>query len=538
MRRYGIILYVSLLVIPALIAGMALYRWLRLEQLQVDRSVEAAAGEQVRAVADTMILTVEDTTDVLLRSLAEFTPDDVTVDLPRWNNENPLIRNVFVWRENEGLIIPDMKWPTGEERMFAARYDALFRDSKRWLEAVPDQAPATYESSRVQLRRSVKKAPSLLSDKEQAGRGGWIRWLTDNDVHLLGWSEFPDGSRYGIELETVALISRLSGLLPASMPPGQTMALVDAGGRMVSQRGEVEATPGMPRVATAYLAAVLPHWELVIYRTGEGLAASGRRTGRLLAGMLAAIFVVAPLSGGALLLWQSQRDARDARRKTTFVSNVSHELKTPLTTIRMYAEMLAEGRVKDENKRAGYLDTIVRESQRLTRLVNNVLDFGRLEQGRKRYTPQAFDAAEAAGVVLREQLPRLQDANMTLESELSGPCEVWMDRDAFEQTLLNLVDNAIKYAAPGRCLRVVLSGRTLKVADEGPGIPRALREKIFDRFYRVDESLTARQPGSGLGLTIARRLMRDQGGDVSCDAVDSGACFVVHLPGPNQNQQG
>lgn len=252
--------------------------------------------------------------------------------------------------------------------------------------------------------------------------------------------------------------------------------------------------------------------------------------GRLLLGVLVAIFVLIPISGGALLYRQSQRDARDARRKTTFVANVSHELKTPLTTIRMYAEMLEEGRVRDETKRSAYLSTIVRESQRLARLVNNVLDFGRMEQGRKKYAPQDFDAAETASNLLHEQRPRLDQAGMDLDVDLKAPCPIRMDRDAFEQALLNLIDNAIKYAAAGAHLSVSLSGGVLRVRDRGPGIPASLRRKVFEQFFRADDSLTAGQPGSGLGLTIARRLMRDQGGDVVLEPTDRGCCFAIRLP--------
>lgn len=538
MKRYGVILYVLLLVVPALVAGVALYRWLRLEQGRVELSVGAAAGETARAVADNIVLTVEDLAAGVSDSLSAFPGDDLGNQLRRWEEQNPLIRNVFVWREKEGLIVPDANAATEEERMFASRYEALFRDPARWVAAAPDARPAVqtaYESASREVRKLARAAAPRMSgeavmDAPAERRGGWIRWFADNQVYLLGWSELPDGTRYGVELETMAIVSRLSALLPSSMPPGQTMAIVDASGRIVCQRGATEADAAMPRVATAYLTPALPHWEVVVYRTGAGLAASGRRAGRLLAAMLAVVFVVAPISGGALLLWQSRRDARDALRKTTFVSNVSHELKTPLTTIRMYAEMLEEGRVRDEGKRAGYLGTIVRESQRLTRLVNNVLDFSRMEQGRKKYAPQAFDVADAVAVVLREQQPRLADAGMKLESDLPGPCEVFMDRDAFEQALLNLIDNAIKYGASGGWLRVDLRDRALSVSDAGPGVPRAVREKVFDRFYRVDDSLTAKQPGSGLGLTIARRLMRDQGGDVTLEASERGARFVLKLP--------
>ena len=224
----------------------------------------------------------------------------------------------------------------------------------------------------------------------------------------------------------------------------------------------------------------------------------------------------------------------DAARKTGFVSNVSHELKTPLTTIRMYAEMLGEGRIKEEEKRQKYLAVIIEQSQRLTRLVNNVLDFSRLEQQRKKYNLETLDIVAETLMILEEQKPRLEQVDMILEVDLPGSLMVHeMDRDVLQQVLLNLVDNAIKYAAAGGDLTVTyrLPGELL-VCDRGAGIPRGQRERIFQSFQRLDDSLTTQQAGCGLGLNIARQLLRDLGGDLFYESRPAGgACFVIILPG-------
>jgi len=253
------------------------------------------------------------------------------------------------------------------------------------------------------------------------------------------------------------------------------------------------------------------------------------------AGLLVVILVVAILAGGGLLLWQARNNYLDATRKTTFVSNVSHELKTPLTSIRMYAELLQEGRAPEE-KRRRYLDVIVSESQRLTRLVNNVLDFSRLEQGRKTYRLEQLDVSEAVRTALENQQERLRQAGMALTEEgTDAPVLVETDRDALDQVLLNLIDNAIKYAADGQQLwvRVTPSPDAVQIGvlDRGPGVAASERERVFEKFHRVDDSLTADKPGSGLGLTIARRMLRDLGGDLVCTLrTDGGACFVATLP--------
>ena len=256
----------------------------------------------------------------------------------------------------------------------------------------------------------------------------------------------------------------------------------------------------------------------------------------LIGSLLTASFVIAILLGGSLLLWQAVQNHRDARQKTSFVSNVSHELKTPLTTIRMYAELLGEGKIDSVQKQQSYLQTIIRESQRLARLVNNILDFSRLEQGHKTFNCSDIELTELIKEILQRQSLRLDEAGLKLIKQIkTGPLPVHSDRDAIEQILLNLIDNAIKYAAKGGELIIALKGDTekthLTLTDRGPGIPEAQRQKIFEKFHRLDSSLTSSQPGAGLGLSIARQLARGLGGDLTCKSAETGGTsFCLTLP--------
>jgi signal transduction histidine kinase len=219
------------------------------------------------------------------------------------------------------------------------------------------------------------------------------------------------------------------------------------------------------------------------------------------------------------------------------VANVSHEFKTPLTTIRLYSELLEQGRVAEGEKRGEYLRTIGRETQRLARLVNNVLDFSRLEQGRKKYQREPLDLTAALGQLLDAHAPRIGETGLEVKRNL--PVEVVSvvtDRDAVEQIVLNLLDNACKYAAAGGEVVVALRPRSgagveVRVGDRGPGVPSAHREQIFEKFHRVDETLTAEKGGAGLGLSIARQLARGLGGELRYEARSGGGAeFVLELP--------
>ena len=202
----------------------------------------------------------------------------------------------------------------------------------------------------------------------------------------------------------------------------------------------------------------------------------------------------------------------------------------------MYAELLSTDRIKTQEKKKQYLKVIVTESQRLTRLVNNVLDFSRLEQKRKNYHLEKLDMTVFLYEILKAQSLRIKNVGLVLKEDI--PDEniiVETDRDALEQVVLNIMDNAIKYAPEGKDLKIALKVRTeyceVQFTDKGPGVPTAHRDKIFKKFHLVDDSMTTRKPGSGLGLSISRRLLRDLGGDLYYRPGEGGgSCFIVLIP--------
>lgn len=546
MKRTAILLAAwLLLLVPTLLVGAIAFRLLNQTQSLIASSARLAAEDRARSIADTLALAVTEAQAGLQQRLAEM-PDDPLPDLLVWKRSQPLVRNVFVMGPDGALRWPTPQQRSEEEAGFLSRFVNLLEGRADWTEAgsrdssMDEATTASSANRRASLYEMAAQAPmpsaSASADASLAAeRAGWMPWYADNRLSLLGWRERPGGLRFGVEVEMMALLSRLVLVLPAPASPQEGVALMDDAGHVVYQRGGSEITAATPRVAAARIGPALPHWEVAIYTSGSSLLEAGRSGFRIVSGLLVGTFLAAILFGGTLLVWQAWRNLQEARRKTTFVSNVSHELKTPLTAIRMYAELLGENRVPDEGRRKQYLDVIIAESQRLTRLVNNVLDFSRMEQGRKTYSCEEMDLMPALHEILDAQMPRLQEAGITLERDIpAAPCRVRADRDALEQAVLNLIDNAIKYAGEGQWLRCALTreaGRCrLALEDRGPGVPPAHRERIFDMFHRVDDRLTARQPGCGLGLSIARQLVRDLGGDLTYRPMTQGACFEITLP--------
>ncbi len=546
-RRRTLLAYWLLLVVPTLVIGGWALRLLGHEQARLRQLADSALTERAGMVAADIALAVADVKRSLMDTLRGFPDGDLARALKQWRQHDPFVRNVFMWRRGEALILPNPSQPaTTEEERFVRRYDRVF-NGRVPLAAAPADAPApaaTYTSSaqlsvRTGLRRGSKQVWQQAPEQPAAATApehGWLTWFSENSLFLLGWFE-PNGGApiRGVEIETMMLLSRLTPALPTDVPADMAFALVDGSGNVLHQTGALPIDDTTPRVAYVLVGAALPHWHVAVYSARRE---SGRgRAFILLSGMLVAVFVLTILVAGWLLIREAHRSIVEATQKTSFVSNVSHELKTPLTSIRMYAELLGEGRVADDRKRDRYLQTIVSESRRLTRLINNVLDFSRLEEGRKRYHLESVEVTAVIAGLLEMQSVRIREAALELSSSVPEDAgTVHTDRDVLEQALLNLIDNAIKYAAEGGVLELTVEpGRSkarITVQDRGPGVPRADRERIFEKFHRVDDSLTTSKPGCGLGLAIARRMLRDVGGDLFCEARrGGGARFVIVLPG-------
>jgi len=242
------------------------------------------------------------------------------------------------------------------------------------------------------------------------------------------------------------------------------------------------------------------------------------------------------LFGAYFLSRDVRRELRVAELRSRFVSAVSHELKTPLTAIRMFAETLQLGRSSDAETQTEYLETIVNESERLTRLLNNVLDFSKIERGKKEYRCRPDDLADVVRASARAMQYPLEQQQFTMNVEVEeGLPTANIDRDAIEQAILNLLANAMKYSGSSRQIGLRLrraDGQALiEVVDHGVGINPGEQQKIFEQFYRVPTSDNDGIPGTGLGLTLVRHIAEGHDGQVTVKSQPGeGSTFVIHLP--------
>ncbi len=225
-----------------------------------------------------------------------------------------------------------------------------------------------------------------------------------------------------------------------------------------------------------------------------------------------------------------------SRIKSEFVSNVSHELKTPLSLIRMFGETLETGIVTDERKRREFYSIIRKESERLTHLINNVLDFSRMDTGVKEYNFEQADLVEVVRSSLEAYKFHIRDLGFEIESKLSGKLVLpKIDKDAISQVLLNLLSNAVKYSQDRKYIAVEVhknsTSALLSVTDHGVGISKGELKKIFDKFYRVSTSEVKETRGSGLGLTLANHIIEAHGGTIEVESeVGQGSTFTIKIP--------
>lgn len=279
----------------------------------------------------------------------------------------------------------------------------------------------------------------------------------------------------------------------------------------------------------------LDHWSLRITER-EPISEQELRHRFIVDSLLLGGAVVIIVVGLVVLAVAIRRERRANELKSDFISNVSHELKTPLSIISIFGEMLANGRTKSPEQATEYAEIIWRESVRLGRLIDNVLDFAKIERGMGVYEFADSDIAEVVLRAIDLANRRLSTASMTLESEIEEDLPtIRLDANAFTLAVLNLVDNAIKYAPDGK--KILLSLRrdgdrvVLAIKDFGPGIPLEEQDRIFERFYRAKGMRLKPIRGSGIGLALVQHIARAHGGDITVKSEPgAGATFSLWLP--------
>jgi len=252
--------------------------------------------------------------------------------------------------------------------------------------------------------------------------------------------------------------------------------------------------------------------------------------------MLFAGIILIMLVGLIVIVRAVIHESEMARIKSEFISNVSHELKTPLALIRMFGETLDSGIVSDEKKRKEFYGIIRTESERLTHLINNVLDFSKMDTGRKKYNFVEADLVHVVKSSLEAYKFHIRDNGFKIESKFPDePIILNIDKDSISQAVLNLLSNAVKYSDKKKYIKVqVQKGETsalITVTDKGIGIPKNELKKIFEKFYRVTDEKVHESRGTGLGLTLTKQIIEAHSGEIEVKSeAGKGSQFTIRIP--------
>ncbi|MCL2684606.1 MAG: HAMP domain-containing histidine kinase [Synergistaceae bacterium] len=391
----------------------------------------------------------------------------------------------------------------------------------------------TFRSKTVSKRRSFSE---LVSEAPF----GLLPNVTDYGLELLFWAKTGQGRYTGCALRMDVLRDLIADTMPDVISDARILTVLDYSGEpIVAPTLFPAAAPdwASPFVARE-ISPLLPRWEVGAWLTDPSSLESRANFARLFAWIQVAVLGSVILAGSVVVIRMMSYEMRIASQKTTFVANVSHELKTPLTSIRLYAELLASGRQTDEERRREYLRTMISEAERLSNLVDNVLTFSKRESGRKNIKTELISLADLTAETVSQIEPHLEKLGFSVRCAPGNSTEksfVRGDREALKQILVNLLSNAEKYSGASREINVEFghAGRSavVRVMDRGIGVPPGMSEKIFHEFVRGDDSLSAPAGGAGLGLSIARDIARRHGGDVTFSPRNGGgSVFSLTLP--------
>jgi signal transduction histidine kinase len=536
-----ILVFMLAVMLPA--AALVVASVVYLRQLQRDKVIEAVIQrdyQQTLAIAEKRI--AERAFEVSGKAVKQFPNADQSDQLDNFLTNHPDITHAFIWT-GKG----HMAFRSRPERMaepdFQAESKKVASEFGGWLDMESEEHLAKVKTAEATDGRH------FYIINENVTRGD--RVLYESFVFLIPRGSTPDhpalaGFAYDEDyLKSQLFPQVLNEVLPYQNPsdtshPHEAMMI-----RKTKDDHPLAASMcwdgGAPEVERR-IDSVFPGLILGIRPEGTTIADISNRWTRLAFMILGALSLL--MGVGMILAYRNvSSELALARLKSDFVSNVSHELRTPLALIRLYAETLELGRISNAGKHQQYYEIIRKESERLTSLINNILDFSRIEAGKKEYSFRETDVADLVRNTLESYRFEIEQNGFQFEQKIDNnlpPLRV--DREAIARSLLNLVNNAVKYSAAEKYLGVHLYRRNdkvnLEVVDHGIGIPVKEQVKIFEKFYRVGDPLVHNTKGSGLGLSLVRHIVQAHGGVLAVESAPGrGSKFIITLPVQNPEVQ-
>ena len=442
------------------------------------------------------------------------------------------------YAESEQAQASLMDWA---EAMLEGRYP-LYAGCQKALQEVRALAQgrlADMEDRPVLLERLalIEKAldfalrfdPVLKAQWARAREQGYLSGVDDGTSFLMYLGAAEGGGAVGILFDWASLTTLVQEQVEGLAERDFALALFDA---------DAEAAFLATHRDAIYETGPASRWmdrvRLGIWAADTSAATGYYRTRNYLVGGGIFALAVSVVLGGLMILRDAGREVQVARLRSEFVANVSHELRTPLTSIRMYAETLLMGRYRSAEQMRDYLTTLLHESRRLSRLVDNVLDFARIERGDRTYQRQPCDLGDAARTALETFGGVFAAEGFEVEEAIAAELPlVLADQEAVEGAVANILGNAVKFSSEHKAIRLAVEQRgvevVVEVADRGIGLPAGEEERIFEQFHRGANA--ASTAGTGLGLSLVKNVVEAHGGRVeAANRPDGGSVFRLYFP--------
>ena len=487
----------------------------------------------------------------ILRELVKSRLDDIDVHL----------QNALLARQQKlGLVLsrPDFLQSEEEYSSVDDRRFAISKDGK-WLTTTDTNNTASSNNDKLlsQLRSHLgdytllfSHSYSLVEPEYYDGlwktiniplRQGWYQFELNGNQQYVFWIETRSKEIRGAIIDSRKLKEYLSSELNHYNPhnaDNEILTIKDKSGMPIFHRGLKNSASPYEIQDQAYLSPPLQHW-LANYTIQEDFWTHYYNKYQPPAFTLLFFLFLGLI---AFYVYREQQlENRFVQQQMNFVNQVTHELQTPLTNIRMYSELMEEQLDEEQKDQRRFMNVISEESQRLSRLIDNILNLARGSNQSLRIQKRPGHVEDVIGKCIRIFSPGLKSNNFTIEYLRLEYPEVEFDPDALEQILNNLIGNVAKYAKEGRYLRIehVLhwNQTIIRVMDKGPGIPLKERENIFSPFYTYSYKPGEGASGLGIGLDIARQMARLHGGDIQLIEQDKGCCFQITLETPHSGEK-
>jgi signal transduction histidine kinase len=537
-----ILVFMLAVMLPAAALVVASVAYLR--HMQRDKVIDAVYQrdyEQTLAFAEKRI--VERAYEVSGKAVKQFPNADQPDQLDTFLKNHPDITHAFIWT-GKGQMTFRSRPDRMAEPDFQAENKKLAAEFGPWFDLEAEE-----HFSRIKAAEAADGRNFYMFNETNIPRGE--RLLYESFTLFIPRGSNPEhpalaGFAYDEDyLKNDLFPQTLNEVLPYQNPGDTSHPHLAMMIRKAREDHPLAASMcwdgGMPEVERR-IDGVFSGLILGIRPEGTTIADISNRWTRLAFMILGALSLL--MGAGMILAYRNvSSELALARLKSDFVSNVSHELRTPLALIRLYAETLELGRISTAGKHQQYYEIIRKESERLSSLINNILDFSRIEAGKKEYSFRETDVADLVRNTLESYRFEIEQNGFQFEQKIDNNLPpLHVDREAIARSLLNLVNNAVKYSAAEKYLLVHLYRRNdkvnLEVVDHGIGIPVKEQVKIFEKFYRVGDPLVHNTKGSGLGLSLVRHIVQAHGGVLAVESAPGrGSKFIITLPVQNSEVQ-